>query len=62
MTDPFVVVGADRVAVRINTLATALESGLTVAEGERLDLTSAPPFSPVRDPVVVAAKVLRGAL
>ena len=56
------IVGADRAAVRINTLATALESGLTVAELERLDIAYAPPFSPVWDPVLVAAKVLRGAL
>ena len=56
------IVGADRAAVRINTLATALESGLTVAEVERLDLAYAPPFSPVWDPVLVAAKVLGGAL
>jgi len=56
------IVGTDRAAVRINTLATALESGLTVAELERLDLAYAPPFSPVWDPVLVAAKVLGGAL
>ena len=56
------IVGTDRAAVRINTLATALESGLTVGELERLDLAYAPPFSPVWDPVLVAAKVLRGSL
>ena len=55
-------VGRDRAAIRIDTLATALESGLTVAELERLDLAYAPPFSPVWDPVLVAAKVLRGKL
>jgi len=56
------IVGRDRAAIRIDTLATALESGLTVAEIERLDLAYAPPFSPVWDPVLVAAKVLRGEL
>ena len=56
------IVGRDRAAIRIDTLATALESGLTVAELERLDLAYAPPFSPVWDPILVAAKVLRGAL
>ncbi|MBP1921204.1 NADPH-dependent 2,4-dienoyl-CoA reductase/sulfur reductase-like enzyme [Halorubrum alkaliphilum] len=56
------IVGADRAAVRINTLATALESGMTAAEFERLDLAYAPPFSPVWDPLLVAAKVLNGAL
>jgi NADPH-dependent 2,4-dienoyl-CoA reductase/sulfur reductase-like enzyme len=55
-------VGEDRAAIRIDTLATALESDLTVAELERLDLAYAPPFSPVWDPVLVAAKVLRGSL
>ncbi|WP_277556141.1 FAD-dependent oxidoreductase [Halobaculum limi] len=56
------IVGEDRAAIRIDTVATALESGLTVAEVERLDLAYAPPFSPVWDPVLVAAKVLNGAL
>jgi NADPH-dependent 2,4-dienoyl-CoA reductase/sulfur reductase-like enzyme len=55
-------VGEDRAAIRIDTLATALESDLTVAELERLDLAYAPPFSPVWDPVLVAAKVLRGSI
>jgi NADPH-dependent 2,4-dienoyl-CoA reductase/sulfur reductase-like enzyme len=56
------IVGRDRAAIRIDTLATALESDLTVAELERLDLAYAPPFSPVWDPILVAAKVLRGNL
>jgi NADPH-dependent 2,4-dienoyl-CoA reductase/sulfur reductase-like enzyme len=56
------IVGPDRAAVRINTLSTALEAGLTVPEVERLDLAYAPPFSPVWDPVLVAAKVLSGKL
>jgi NADPH-dependent 2,4-dienoyl-CoA reductase/sulfur reductase-like enzyme len=54
------IVGEDRAAIRIDTIATALESQLTVGELERLDLAYAPPFSPVWDPVLVAAKVLRG--
>jgi hypothetical protein len=33
-----------------------------VPELERLDLAYAPPFSPVWDPVLVAAKVLGGKL
>ena len=56
------VAGTDRAAIRIDTVATALEAGLTVAEVERLDLAYAPPFSPVWDPVLVAAKVLNGEL
>jgi NADPH-dependent 2,4-dienoyl-CoA reductase/sulfur reductase-like enzyme len=54
--------GPDRAAIRIDTLATALAGGLTVAELERTDLAYAPPFSPVWDPVLVAAKVLHGRL
>jgi pyruvate/2-oxoglutarate dehydrogenase complex dihydrolipoamide dehydrogenase (E3) component len=56
------IVGTDRAAVRIDTVATALDQNATVAEVERLDLAYAPPFSPVWDPVLVAAKVLHGSL
>ena len=54
------IVGEDRAAVRIDTVATAVEAGMTVEEVENLDLGYAPPFSPVWDPVLVAAKVLNG--
>ena len=56
------IVGTDRAAVRIDTVATALGGGLRVAELERQDLGYAPPFSPVWDPVLVAAKVLNGSM
>ncbi|WP_049985318.1 FAD-dependent oxidoreductase [Halobellus rufus] len=56
------IVGTDRAAVRIDTVATALGGEMTVAELERQDLGYAPPFSPVWDPVLVAAKVLNGSL
>jgi len=56
------IVGEDRAAIRIDTLATAIEADMTVDELERLDLAYAPPFSPVWDPVLVAAKVLNGKL
>ena len=56
------VVGTDRAAIRIDTIATALGGGMTVAELERQDLGYAPPFSPVWDPVLVAAKVLNGSI
>ncbi|WP_418284672.1 FAD-dependent oxidoreductase [Halorubrum sp. DTA46] len=56
------IAGPDRAAVRINTLATALEADMTVPGVERLDLAYAPPFSPVWDPILVAAKVLNGTL
>ncbi|NUE03762.1 FAD-dependent oxidoreductase [Halorubraceae archaeon YAN] len=56
------IVGSDRAAVRINTIATALQADRTVSDVERLDLAYAPPFSPVWDPILVAAKVLNGKL
>ncbi|WP_053948824.1 FAD-dependent oxidoreductase [Halolamina sediminis] len=56
------IAGEDRAAIRIDTLATALDGDATVGELERLDLAYAPPFSPVWDPVLVAAKVLNGRL
>lgn len=49
-------------AKRIDTVATALHAGSSVDELERLDLAYAPPFSPVWDPVLTAAKVLNGRL
>ncbi|ADD07268.1 flavin-dependent pyridine nucleotide oxidoreductase (homolog to coenzyme A disulfide reductase) (plasmid) [Natrialba magadii ATCC 43099] len=47
---------------RIDTVATALHASLTVTELQNLDLAYAPPFSPVWDPVLTAAKVLSGKL
>ena len=55
------VVGRDG-AKRIDTVATALHGGLTVTELQNADLAYAPPFSPVWDPVLTAAKVLAGKL
>jgi pyruvate/2-oxoglutarate dehydrogenase complex dihydrolipoamide dehydrogenase (E3) component len=56
------IVGTDRAAIRINTLATALDRNMTVSALERLDLAYAPPFSPVWDPLLVGAKVLNRTL
>ncbi len=55
-------VGKDRAAKRVDIVATAIDVGMTASEVERLDLGYAPPFSPVWDPVLVAAKVLAGRL
>jgi pyruvate/2-oxoglutarate dehydrogenase complex dihydrolipoamide dehydrogenase (E3) component len=55
-------VGRDRAAKLVDTIATAIHADMTVAEVERLDLAYAPPFSPVWDPVLTAAKVLAGDL
>ncbi len=51
------IVGTPAAAKRIDTLATALYNGMTVADLQRLDLAYAPPFAPVWDPVLVAANV-----
>ncbi len=50
------IVGMEGSAKRIDTLATALYAGFTVEEMINLDLGYAPPFSPVWDPVVTAAR------
>jgi NADPH-dependent 2,4-dienoyl-CoA reductase/sulfur reductase-like enzyme len=56
------IAGTDRAGKRIDTVAAALHNQATVAELERYDLAYAPPFSPVWDPVLTAAKVLNGAV
>jgi NADPH-dependent 2,4-dienoyl-CoA reductase/sulfur reductase-like enzyme len=50
------IVGMEGSAKRIDTLATALHAGFTVEEMIHLDLGYAPPFSPVWDPVIIAAR------
>ena len=47
--------GREGAAKRIDVLATALHAGLTVADLAGLDLSYAPPFAPVYDPVLAAA-------
>ncbi|MEF8840465.1 MAG: FAD-dependent oxidoreductase [Haloarculaceae archaeon] len=56
------VVGTDRAGKRVDTVVAALHENATVANLERYDLAYAPPFSPVWDPVLTAAKVLNGAI
>jgi len=51
------IVGRRGVAKRIDVLATALYNRMTVAEMQELDLSYAPPFAPVWDPILVAANV-----
>lgn len=55
-------IGADAVAKRIDVFATALHARMTVAQIEDLDLTYAPPFAPVYDPILIAATVARKAV
>ena len=55
-------VGEEGVAKRIDIIATSLYSKFTAEEMENLDLAYAPPFSPVWDPILNAARVLNGKL
>src|SRR5262249_694230 len=50
------IVGREGAAKRIDVLATAIWNEMTVEEIQQLDLGYAPPFSPVWDPVLVAAR------
>lgn len=49
------IVGRAGAGKRIDVLAAALWNGMTVAEVAGMDLSYAPPFSPVWDPVLLAA-------
>lgn len=51
------IVGEDVVAKRLDVLATAIYKHMTVFEIAELDLAYAPPYSPVWDPILVAANV-----
>ncbi|MDQ1396560.1 MAG: hypothetical protein QOG64_1819 [Acidimicrobiaceae bacterium] len=50
------VVGQEGAAKRIDVLATAITAGMTAEDVVGLDLSYAPPFSPVWDPVSIAAR------
>lgn len=50
-------VGAGTVAKRIDVFAAALYAGMTLDDVEALDLSYAPPFAPVYDPILIAATV-----
>lgn len=51
------IVGRHGAIKRIDVLAAALHHRLTVSDLQRLDLSYAPPFAPVWDPILVAANV-----
>ena len=55
-------VGTEGAAKRVDVLAVALTTGMTVEEMTALDLSYAPPFAPVWDPVLVAARKAAEAL
>jgi NADPH-dependent 2,4-dienoyl-CoA reductase/sulfur reductase-like enzyme len=56
------IVGQQGSAKRIDTAATALWNRMTVEEMTALDLAYAPPFAPVWDPILVAARQAAGAV
>jgi NADPH-dependent 2,4-dienoyl-CoA reductase/sulfur reductase-like enzyme len=49
-------VGIEGAAKRIDVFATALHAGMTVEQLQYLDLSYAPPFAPVWDPILIAAR------
>ena len=55
------IVGYEGSAKRIDTAAVALWNRMTVEEMTALDLAYAPPFAPVWDPILVAARQAAGA-
>jgi NADPH-dependent 2,4-dienoyl-CoA reductase/sulfur reductase-like enzyme len=50
------IVGTEGAAKRIDVIATAITAGMTVEDMTALDLSYAPPFAPVWDPVLIAAR------
>ncbi|MGC4907858.1 FAD-dependent oxidoreductase, partial [Streptomyces cyaneofuscatus] len=50
------IVGREGAAKRVDVAAVALTAGMTVEQMTALDLGYAPPFSPVWDPILVAAR------
>jgi NADPH-dependent 2,4-dienoyl-CoA reductase/sulfur reductase-like enzyme len=52
------IVGKEGAAKRIDVFATALWNGMSVDEMVNMDLSYAPPFSPVWDPVLIATRKL----
>lgn len=53
------IVGMEGAAKRIDVIATALSAGMNVQDLIDMDLSYAPPFSPVWDPVQTAARQLK---
>jgi NADPH-dependent 2,4-dienoyl-CoA reductase/sulfur reductase-like enzyme len=48
--------GSGRSVLRINIIATAISAGMRLEDVYNLDLGYAPPFSPVWDPILIAAR------
>jgi NADPH-dependent 2,4-dienoyl-CoA reductase/sulfur reductase-like enzyme len=56
------IVGVEGAAKRIDVLATCVWTGLAVDEIALMDLSYAPPYSPVYDPLLVAARATAKAI
>jgi hypothetical protein len=56
------IVGKDGAAKRIDVLAATIWNSMTVTEILGMDLSYAPPFSPVWDPVLIAARKAQDAV
>jgi NADPH-dependent 2,4-dienoyl-CoA reductase/sulfur reductase-like enzyme len=54
--------GAEGTAARVNVLAAAMQKKMTVGEAAGLDLVYAPPFSPLWEPVLIAARAAETSL
>jgi NADPH-dependent 2,4-dienoyl-CoA reductase/sulfur reductase-like enzyme len=52
------IVGHEGAAKRIDIVAAALHAGFTAEQASELDLSYAPPYSPLWDPVLIAARQL----
>ncbi len=52
-------VGKKGAALRINTIAVAIQQKMTAQDFALLDLAYAPPFSPVYDPLLIAAQQIK---
>lgn len=51
--------GRDGAALRANTFAVAIQNKMTIDQMQQADLAYAPPFTPLWDPVIVAANSIR---
>ena len=51
------IVGGHEAGKRIDALAVGIAAGLSATEFSLLDLAYAPPFSPVYDPILIAARI-----
>ncbi len=53
------IVGYEMVTMRVNVFATAIQAGFTTKDLFFADLVYAPPFTPIWDPIIVSARLLR---